>query len=141
MSSISMAIHGKDIPIPANTSSHYVPSNPGTLNTWLRDNDGYTMGNDLKESVVPGINPAHISWPASGMHTTNDIPMSGIQAMLKAGRPVIANVMHGHHFVLVIGWDTVDGDTLYINDPGFTRTTYSYSQDVVGWRLFEMSMN
>lgn len=40
MSSISMAIHGKDIPIPANTSSHYVPSNPGTLNTWLRDNDG-----------------------------------------------------------------------------------------------------
>ena len=22
----------------------------------------YTMGNDLKESVVPGINPAHISW-------------------------------------------------------------------------------
>ena len=35
------------------------------------------------------------------------------------GRPVIANVMHGGHFVLVVGYDTIDGDTLYVNDPGF----------------------
>ena len=97
------------------------------------------MSNDLKESVVPGINPQHIAWPSDAMHPTNDIPMSGIRAYLKAGRPVIANVMQGHHFVLVIGWDTADDDTLYINDPGFERTTYSYSQDVVGWRLFSMS--
>lgn len=47
--------------------------------------------------------------------------------------------MAGRHFVLVVGWDASDSDTLYINDPGFDRDTYSYSSDVVGWRLFTMS--
>jgi hypothetical protein len=36
---------------------------------------------------------------------------AGIVAYLKAGRPVIANVMNGGHFVLVVGYDAVDGDT------------------------------
>lgn len=57
-----------------------------------------------------------------------------------AGRPVIANVMQGHHFVLVIGWDPKDEDTLLVNDPGFNTLSYSYSKDVVGWRLFQMTM-
>ena len=87
------------------------------------------------------INPSHISWPADGMHRTNDLPISKIQEFLKAGRPVIANVMKGAHFVLVIGWDVDNSDTLYINDPGFNRDTYSYSADVVGWRLFDMKFN
>lgn len=149
--------------LPPNTRG----SNPGTLNTWLRANGGYTQGNDLIESVVPKINPAHISWPPDAMHPTNDIPMTGIRTYLEAGRPVIANVMHvssrawsgapteyffayclpfwlllmqGHHFVLVIGYDKASNDTLYVNDPGFNKITYSYSEDVVGWRLFAMSM-
>ena len=37
-------------------------SNPGTLNTWLRNNGGYTSGNDLIESVVPNINKGQIRW-------------------------------------------------------------------------------
>jgi hypothetical protein len=90
------------------------------------------------------------------MHTKNDIPMASIRTLIAsgagcaavlcdrtefpcAGRPVIANVMKGGHFVLVVGWDTVDSDTLYINDPGFDRQTYSYASDVVGWRLFQMN--
>ena len=58
--------------------------------------------------------------------------------MLGAGSPVIANVMHGEHFVLVVGWSH-DGDTLFVNDPGFNRASYSFKQDVMGWRLFRMS--
>lgn len=38
----------------------------------------------------------------------------------------------------VTGWDSANPDTLMVNDPGFDRATYSYSGDVVGWRLFTM---
>ena len=50
-----------------------------------------------------------------------------------------ANVLHGGHFVLVVGWDANDEDTLYINDSGFWTIKYSLSRDVVGWRLYRMS--
>eukprot|EP00042_Codosiga_hollandica_P033425 m.222825 g.222825 ORF g.222825 m.222825 type:complete len:360 (+) comp54184_c0_seq1:109-1188(+) len=133
MSSISMSLGGYNITISGQTS------NPGTLNTWLRNNHGYTSGNDLIESVVPGINPAHISWPSDGMHPTNDLPLDTIRGYLLTGRVVIANVMHGEHFVLCIGFSYSDPDTIYVNDPGFSTLSYSYSQDVVGWRLFDES--
>jgi hypothetical protein len=88
---------------------------------------------------VPNIDPAKITWPSDGMHTTNDLPLDTIRAYLLKERIVIANVMHGEHFVLVTGFSYSDPDTLYVNDPGFSTTTYSYSNDVVGWRLFDMS--
>lgn len=40
MSSTSMAIRSKSIPVPTNVSGSFVPANPGTVNTWLRDNNG-----------------------------------------------------------------------------------------------------
>jgi hypothetical protein len=73
------------------------------------------------------------------MHRTNDVPLATIQALVTAGAPVIANVDEGRHFVLVVGWDAADPDTLMVNDPGFDRPSYSYSQQVVGWRLFNMT--
>ena len=146
MSSTSMAIGGKGITISG------ASSNPGTLNSWLKANGGYTQGNDLIESDVPKVDPAHISWPSDAMHPTNDLPVETIIGYLQRGRPVIANVMQGHHFVLVTGWNGAEEsaalrgaspyssvDTLFVNDPGFNRDTYSYSQDVVGWRLFNMT--
>lgn len=123
---------GKNITIGRNAS------NPSTLNYFLQTHNGYVGDNDMDEAAVPAINPSRIQWPSDGMHTTNDIPLATIQGYLKAGRPVIAWVMDKQHFVLVIGWDAATPDTLYINDPGFDRATYSYSQDVVGWRLFDM---
>ena len=132
MSSISMAINGWNISISGQTSD------PATLNEWLRDNNGYTSGSDLEEDVIPNIDPTQITWPSDGMHTTNDLPLDTIRAYLLTERVVIANVMHGQHFVLVTGFSYSDPDTLYVNDPGFETTTYSYSNDVVGWRIFHM---
>ena len=57
-----------------------------------------------------------------------------------AGAVVIANVMGGGHFVLVVGYDdAAHGDVLFVNDPGFTRPSYSFANDVVGWRLYAMA--
>ena len=131
MSSISMSLAGWDIAIDSAAST------PATLNTWLRNNHGYTDGADLIESDVPNIDPAHITWPADGMHPTNDLPLETIRAYVLKGRVVIANVMHGEHFVLVTGFSYEDPDTLLVNDPGFSTTSYSYSSDVVGWRIFD----
>lgn len=130
MSSLSMVLNEKAILISGQAVT------PQVLNAWLRDNGGYDGDNDLQESVVPMISPARISWPANGKHTTNDIPFDTIMTILQSGQPVIANVMNGAHFVLVIGYDPVDGDTLYVNDPYFNIRTYSYTRDIVGWRMF-----
>lgn len=139
MSSTSMAIAGSGIRIPG-----YGASNPGSLNAWIRANHGYTPNSALDESIIPKIAPTRIRWPADGMHTTNDIPLTTIKQYLDADVPriVIANVMHGHHFVLVVGYQLEANGTisssLWVNDPGFEKFTYDYNQDVVGWRLFDM---
>ena len=91
------------------------------------------------ESAVLKIDPEHIRWPYDGMHTTNDISLPSIRALLVHHRVVIANVMQGQHFVLVTGFSYEDQDTLYVNDPGFDKDTYSYSKDVVGWRIFHIN--
>ena len=45
--------------------------------------------------------------------------------------------MNGAHFVLCV--DMVkDMDTIIVNDPGGFHANYSYNNDVVGWRLFDM---
>lgn len=133
MSSTSMGIAGKSIYIDAAT---YTESTPKTLNVWLRDNQGYS-NNDLIETQVPLINPERIFWPEDAFHKTNDLPYETIVEYLDIGRVVIANVNQGGHFVLLIGYST-DLDTFYVNDPGYSRSTYSYKNDVVGYRIFDM---
>jgi hypothetical protein len=132
MSSTSMAINSWHINIAGQDSD------PAVLNKWLRNNKGYVDGDDLDEDVVPNINRSSIVWPSDGMHAKNDLSIATIRGYLVAGRVVIANVMKGGHFVLTVGWDATNPDTFYINDPGFQRTSYSYSQDIVGWRIFDM---
>ena len=54
---------------------------------------------------------------------------------------ISANVMEGGHFVLLTGYEansTDTGDLFAVNDPGFNTLTYSYSSDVVGYRIFDM---
>eukprot|EP00042_Codosiga_hollandica_P028586 m.151051 g.151051 ORF g.151051 m.151051 type:complete len:357 (+) comp52812_c0_seq2:78-1148(+) len=135
MSSVSMALNSYAIPVNGS------PANPGTLNTWLQQNGGYEGDNDLDEAAVPMVSPSRITWPIDGMHRTNDLPMSTIRAYLLRERVVIANVDNGAHFVLVTGYSFADDDTLFINDPYFNVTSYSYSSDVVGWRIFDMLAN
>ena len=92
-------------------------------------------------ALQPRIDPKHVSWNDTvGMHRKNDLTMAQVAASLEAGQPVIANVLKGRHFVLVVGTDNhLGGTTLFVNDPGFMKITYDYELDVVGWRMFNMS--
>lgn len=132
MSSTSMGLSGAGISIGS------TPSNPSSLNTWLRSNEGYVGHNNLVESQVPLINPQRISWPADGMHSTNDLSFDEVTQQISKGRLVVANVNNGGHFVLLVGWNLVDKDTFIVNDPGYDRSEYSYSHDVVGYRIYDV---
>jgi len=39
---------------------------------------------------------------------------------------------------LVTGYDKTDENYYYVNDPGFSRTTYN-TTEIVGWRIFNMA--
>eukprot|EP01039_Chlorochromonas_danica_P010649 gene10649-11808_t len=131
MSSTAMGLAGTNILI------QNISSTPQTFNQWLKENDGYDGSNDLIEGQVPLINPDRIVWPDDGFHKTNDLPYTTIASYLDKGRIVIANVNAGHHFVLLVGY-AADQDTFLVNDPGYDRSTYSYSADVVGYRIYDM---
>lgn len=144
MSSTSMALRANRIGVDVNQS------NPQSLNRWLRTNGGYDDDNDMSEESIPDIAPGLIQWSdKNGMHRSNDVRIASVATSLSLSQPVIANVMNGRHFVLVVGMSfPKDGDldanettTLYVNDPGFYRNTYDFKSDVVGWRFFNMTMN
>ena len=134
MSSISSGLAGTNIQVEGKLAT------PATVNKFLQTHNGFLPHNSaLKEDMIPSIAPGRVVWPADGMHLSNDIPLEQIKKYVdqEVPRICIANVMHGQHFVLVVGYRG-DGDTLVVNDSGFNRNTYSYSKDVVGWRIFDM---
>lgn len=65
--------------------------------------------------------------------TIKSLPHTNIEK----GRVVIGNVNAGGHFVLLTGYAS-DNDTFYVNDPGYSRASYSYKTDLVGYRIFDM---
>lgn len=98
MSSTSMALHAHGVQIPT-TSRGVVPSDPGSLNEWLKAHHGYVGNNNMeahlhrftlivnlipmfgsKESSIPALSPARVKWSdKTGMHTTSDIPWPEIK--------------------------------------------------------------
>ena len=140
MSSTSMGLAGTKIGIPSPTDPQPSPDNatPGSLNEWLKENDGYDSSNDFIEPAAQAINPDRVVWPDDAMHKTNDLSYDTVASYIQQGRIVIGNVMNGGHFVLLTGYSD-DKDTFAVNDPGFNTLTYSYSKDIVGYRIFDMA--
>ena len=131
-----MGLAGPFIAIPTEDGDS-VDANPGSLNTWLKQNGGYDDSDDFIEPVAQQIDPARVVWPDDAMHKTNDLPYEQVVSYIKAGRVVIGNVHNGGHFVLLTGYSD-DGDTFAVNDSGFNTFTYSYKNDIVGYRIFDM---
>jgi hypothetical protein len=136
MSSIASGLAGTSIAVARHLAT------PATVNAFLQTHHGFVPHtSDLMESMIPSIAPRRVVWDATtGFYRNNTaVPWATVQTFLDQPVPrvVIANVMHGQHFVLVVGYRD-DGDTLVVNDSGFDRNTYSYAKDVVGWRIFDM---
>lgn len=88
--------------------------NPSTLNTWLKGHGGYVSG-DL--FVWASINPI-------GLTFEGKVSNSQIKTKLDQGKVVICNVHNGGHWVLATRYD---GNTIFVNDPGYQTTSYTLS--------------
>jgi ABC-type bacteriocin/lantibiotic exporter with double-glycine peptidase domain len=106
MSSASMALKGigKDY-------------NPSTLNNWLKANGGYVSG-DL--FVWASINPLGVTF-------LGKVSRSQIKDNLDRDNIVILNVHNGGHWVLATRYE---GDSIYVNDPGYSTQFYTLDQIV-----------
>ena len=89
---------------------------------------------------MPRINASTVSWPSDGMHTANDLSVDIVRGYLLRGRTVVANVMNGGHFVLVVGFNYSAPTQMMVHDPGFTRASYDYKADIMGWRVFDLNL-
>ena len=88
---------------------------PGTLNAWLMSHGGYSGNLFIWGSVKP------LGLDFVGFEANHDKQA----AHIKAGRAVILNVNNGGHWVLGTG---VSGSNFLVNDPGYSRTSYAFSE-------------
>lgn len=90
--------------------------NPSDLNLWLKNNNGYT---NYDIFVWDSIKSLGLSY--GGI----DPFVDGLRFHLIAGRPVVANVMNGAHWVYVTGY-TATYFTVY--DPKYDKLTYDIEE-------------
>lgn len=168
MSSVSEALYGHGIEVNGTAAANPGSLNDFLRATPGGYDDSSDLNEDAVPLVDP---QQRVAWPADGMHRTNDLTpdevaeylgiptakeekaeASGAHAGLrgtssrvsdssKKHRVVIANVLHGGHFVLVqgLGGKNASGPeaSVFVHDSGFARGIYSFSE-VVGWRIFDM---
>jgi len=95
--------------------------NPGTLNSWLRNHNGYEGGDELMWASVDAFGTAKMYNYYRGY---GSLSQTQLQAFIKQGYGTVVNVRNGGHWVLVTGH--VDGSTYTVNDPGFNVNSYVY---------------
>ena len=104
------------------------PSNPGTLNAWLVDNEGYScVDGNCNNLNLPQVEKIDIY---GGITYVGEIfppvlTRSYIVKALEEGQVVLGHVRNKTHFVLLNG--VLDGGNSYtVMDPFYNSTTYSY---------------
>lgn len=112
MSSVSMILRTKGANV-----------NPGTLNSWLRNNGGYVSGDLLVWSAPNAFGVAKMT---NYYHGSASMSQEALQAAISAGHGVVVNVRNGGHWVLVTGH--AGGSTYTVNDPGFSVNSYTYGE-------------
>eukprot|EP00762_Andalucia_godoyi_P000390 ANDGO_03197.mRNA.1 Charged multivesicular body protein 1 len=117
MSSVAMALSGK---------GH--TTDPGQLNDWLVAHSGYASGDLIVWGAVSGLGLTfHQRYSGQG-----SLSVSELQSLLAKGFPVVINVRGGSHWVLAT---SVSRSTVNVNDPGFSVSSYQYS-DIVNFIVY-----
>lgn len=128
ITSVAMALNYKNVTISGAATT------PKNFNVWLKGNGGYS-GDLIVWGAVPKLSSA-VTF--QGRYTGNtSLAASTLRTYLDAGnKAVIANVRSGGHWVLLTNHN--GGTVFNVNDPGYTQTTYNYS-DMVGYAVYTMN--
>ena len=134
-----------------NTTLHGKPVNPESLNNWLDANGGYVDQNLLVWGSVEKLGTMKVDTILTSpdaatvhsyinrcqpviMHGTSPLPPPSIHSPPLLPSPpllththTINTVRDNTHFVLGIGYDSENPNTIYVNDPGFTDDSYDLS--------------
>jgi hypothetical protein len=92
--------------------------NPGTLNTWLRNNGGYAGGCNIYWCKVDSL--GHSRCMGNQTPTYQEV-CNGVGA----GHGIVIHVRSGTHYVLVTG--CAGNGVYYVNDPASFSSTYAHS--------------
>jgi hypothetical protein len=108
MSSVAMMLATKGVSV-----------DPSSLDIWLTNNGGYVYGCDIIWAMVDAFGATSFQ----GIEVADE---SAICNGLASMHGIIANVNGGSHWVLLTG--CAGNGVFYVNDPGYSRSTYSMSE-------------
>jgi len=125
-------------------------TDPGVLNTWLKDNDGYTVDNGVKQAWIgkyARTEPHSISmyWNKYVGYSTDTLDYylrSGYPVILGVKPTSVDNKIIPGHYVVATGKTTKNGQATYtINDPAYGETTLldQWSNSALTMILFSAS--
>ena len=92
---------------------------PGTLDSWLTKNGGYANGCNIYWAKPDALGCTHFQ-------SIQKASESEICNGLSLGHGIVANVNGGAHWVLLTA--CAGNGVYYVNDPGYSKTTYSHSE-------------
>lgn len=120
MTSLTMALASYGVKLAGATV------NPASLNDYLKATGGYVNKQLLVWSGADKLGGPKFRnyWRGKG-----SMSVASLNAVTKAGKPVIVNTKNGGHWVLVTG-PSSNGRTFPTNDPGANRKTHEYSEFV-----------
>jgi hypothetical protein len=132
MSCVSMILAGLNITVGATQ-----PANPGSLNSWLVANQGYTCAggdcNNLVLNAPDSISHGRVrligEWGGKCCGGDDARPsLETLQQQINTSSVAfIAHVRNNSHFVLLTSWDQTR-QAFAVNDPGFDQTHYPYQE-------------
>ena len=106
---------------------------PDTLNTWLNAHSGYA-GSDVAWGSLGSLGLSYVGNRDGDLGTVSN---ANLKAGLDANNVVLVKIASDGHWVLATGYN---GDTLLVNDPSSSATSYPISAIVANYsRLFKPS--
>ncbi|TNV75537.1 hypothetical protein FGO68_gene17193 [Halteria grandinella] len=126
ISSVSMVLNDCQISLPLGPTKEANSANPGTINSWLKENDGFEDGYGFKWNSTKSLG---LEWEKFSSNATE------LREAHDANKRIFLHVRHDNHYVLMTGYSvgaTPEESLFYINDPAFDTDAYTAAEVEAG---------